>query len=459
MEKPSIVQVERRDTESRAAVIFLHGFTGDGPGTWGDLWPRIMKDPQLASWDAWLISYPTKFLPHFTLGMWRANADLNQLALMLSTVITNTDIRKYESIVFVAHSMGGLVAQRTLLNNADIAAKTHAVILFGTPSGGLETASRIKKMNSQIRDMAAGGEFITKLRSDWDANFGENPRFNFMAFGGTEDCFVPPTSSLDPFPKEHTKMVSGDHLSMIHPDEADVGASSLVVNCISNVTKTESQFDSAQLAIERCEFNRVVNELEPEVEKLDSRALVLLAIALDALGERDKAEKYLSAREDVGSDVLGTLGGRLKRKWLVSGRNRDHAKSAQHFYGKGLEIAKENEDLRQVYYLTINLAFLSLVADMSRKRAREYAREVLAACDACHESGDGDDWLAATEGEAHLILGEYETAYEKYRTFVEANKYAWRLASTYLNAQEIANALERSDVADTIDEIFPINGQ
>lgn len=454
MDKPSIEQLVKRESKSRTAVIFVHGFTGDGQSTWSELGPRIMDDPLMESWDAWLITYASSFMPDLLVGLWSADADLDQIALMLCTAITKTELSQYESIVLVAHSMGGLVVQRALLNDEDIAARTHAVVLYGTPSGGLSKASRIRRFKRQLRDMVADGEFITKLRHDWNARFGEKLPFNFLAVAGESDQFVPPMSSLDPFPKENCAVVAGNHVSMIHPHEADSGASSLAVNLINNLGKSTSRFDSAQVAVERSDFKRVVSELEPRAGQLDARALVLLAIALDATGDRGKAEKYLSDREDVGSDVLGTLGGRLKRKWLLSGRNMDDAKAAQHFYSKGLKIAEENENLRQCYYLGINLAFLSLTSDSNIAKAKEYAAKVLVATAQCRKEGDVDDWLLATEAEAHLILGDLETAFAQYRDFVQAITEIWRVSSTFLNAQELAAALERKDIANSIAEIF-----
>ena len=141
--------------------------------------------------------------------------------------------------------------------------------------------------------------------------------------------------------------------------------------------------------------------------------------------------------------------------WSQQGR----CKAAQHYYAKGLEVAVENDNQRQIYYLAINLAFLSLVFDENSKLAKEYATDALAACNTCREEGDDDDWLLATEGEALLILGDYDAAYEKYQAFVNANRDLWRLSSTYLNAQEIASALGKGAVAKAIDEIFPTNKQ
>jgi hypothetical protein len=63
--------------------------------------------------------------------------------------------------------MGGLVVQRALVDND----KTRAVILFGTPSGGLRKASPFAFWKPQLRNMAKDSKFITKLRGDWKNSF------------------------------------------------------------------------------------------------------------------------------------------------------------------------------------------------------------------------------------------------------------------------------------------------
>ena len=52
-----------------------------------------------------------------------------------------------------------------------------------------------------------------------------------------------------------------------------------------------------------------------------------LAIALDAVGRRDEAYELLANRDDLDSDALGTMAGRLKRKWLLSRRQADAEES------------------------------------------------------------------------------------------------------------------------------------
>lgn len=80
----SVAPVRSPDEAHDAAIVFVHGYTGSGPGTWIDLAPRLMKEPQLASWDGWTLTYGTSWMPDIC-GIWTADADLPILAARLAT--------------------------------------------------------------------------------------------------------------------------------------------------------------------------------------------------------------------------------------------------------------------------------------------------------------------------------------------------------------------------------------
>jgi hypothetical protein len=123
-------------------------------------------------------------------------------------------------------------------------------------------------------------------------------------------------------------------------------------------------------------------------------------------------------------------------------------------YTKGYDLAREAKDLRQAYYDGINLAFLALVFQGKRADARDRAQEVLHICRQCEEAGDADEWVDATRGEAELILGNDERAFEAYRRFVAASNDPWKLSSTYLNARTIAAEFGKRELARRLGQIF-----
>jgi pimeloyl-ACP methyl ester carboxylesterase len=453
MMSAAIEEVRPRRAGNRAALAYVHGFTGRGTGTWADLAARVADHPQLASWDAWTVTYGTSWLPDVS-GIWSADAGLDVLALRLATDLARGSLADYRALVLIAHSMGGLVVQKALIDHPAIAARASAVILFRTPSAGLRKARALRFWKRQLEDMTQGGPFITKLRADWSARFGDGRCFHFLAVAGEKDQFVPPASSIEPFPDEQRAVIAGNHVTMIHPAPIDPSVVDLVVNRIVQKGAAGNVADPALVAIETGDFRRVVHDLLPHADELDERSLVRLVIALDALGRRDEAYRVLEREGVLGTDAVGTLAGRHKRSWLFSGRRRADAKAAEAHYANGYALAKERDDLRQAYYHGINLAFLAFVFRGDRGLARTRAREVLEICVQCRATGDADEWLDATEGEAQLILGGTPAAFDAYRRFVAAGNDPWKIGSTYLNARMIAADLGDRALARELGMVF-----
>jgi hypothetical protein len=449
----SIAPVRPDNPNHHAAVVMVHGFTGSGLGTWRDLAPRIAGNAQLSSWDCWTITYTTSWLPDIC-GIWGADADLSILAERLATDLQRGTLARYKSLVLMAHSMGGLILQKALIDCNPIAARTSAVILFGTPSNGLVKARTIKFWKRQLDGMARGGSFITQLRADWTNRFESKAPFSFLAVGGERDQFVPPESSLGPFPKDQRAVIAGNHVTMIHPPKSDPNVMDLVVRRIVGGRTAGDVGDSALRAIELGDFQSIIPDDLEDAKKLDSKALVRLAIALDGINRRDDAYRVLADRNNLNSDVLGTMAGRLKRKWLLSGRLHTDAEAATAHYTKGYDIAVAAKDWCQAYYHGINLAFLALVFQGKRADARKRAQEVLDTCRQCEAAGTADEWVDATRGEAELILGNNEAAFEDYRRFVAADNDPWKVSSTYLNARTIAAEFGNRELARALGQIF-----
>lgn len=212
-----------RDNKTASAVIFLHGFTGDLRKTWGDFPWLLIAKPGLNDWDVFSVGYKSTLLTPELRWLWKAAPDIQRLADTLATRIRNV-FKRYNRIAFVAHSMGGLVVQRALLDCKDTRRRTSHVFLFGTPSNGLVKAvvGTLFTAKRQVRDMAVGGPFITRLRRDWEEKIGRNHfPFYFRSVAGEEDEFVPANSAHDCFPQESCDSISGGHLEIVKPASPD----------------------------------------------------------------------------------------------------------------------------------------------------------------------------------------------------------------------------------------------
>ena len=120
-------------------------------------------------------------------------------------------LARYRSLVLIAHSMGGLVVQKALADDNALADRTSAVILFGTPSGGLVKARSIFFWKRQLADMAKSGPFITGLRRAWQERFGREGAVHLSGGCRRARPVRSADSSIKPFPDEQQAVVSGNH--------------------------------------------------------------------------------------------------------------------------------------------------------------------------------------------------------------------------------------------------------
>src|ERR1700680_4248235 len=112
----SPVQIEHRPVNAKAAFVFVHGFGGDTSATWGKFPQWLMEDQQLKSWGVFGLGYVSSIRVDVP-GLWSGDASLDTLAQGLQTALSVPPFDRCEVIAIAAHSMGGLVAQRAVLND------------------------------------------------------------------------------------------------------------------------------------------------------------------------------------------------------------------------------------------------------------------------------------------------------------------------------------------------------
>jgi pimeloyl-ACP methyl ester carboxylesterase len=422
-----------RDRNSAVALLFLHGFSGNPNTTWGRIPEFIGSDPRLADWDLFSVGYTTRLVPDIV-GIWSADAPLDRLALMLYTATNLPALRKYRSLALVAHSMGGLLVQRVLVEHADLAQRVSQVVLFGTPSAGLSKAGFFRFLKRQVRDMGDQSEFVQNLRAAWKARFEPQSPFRFTAVAGDQDEFVPSQSSIEPFPPAQRSVVPGNHLEIVKPEDVNNPSMQLLFGLLIGEAADSGPRSAARLAVESRDFRRAVELLEAHKEELDDQGLAELAIALEQLGRQADAIQLLEKQAQDRLDPMGVLAGRLKRRWLAERRQSD-AERAESLYQEGYGLAMYRHHVVQARYHGINLAFFKLAFREDHTAAQEIARQVLDLRDPL----DSGPWPEATKGEANLILGESKAALDHYRAALAQSPKPWQADSMFQQALRIAD--------------------
>ncbi len=443
---PSLIS-HRSDPDSQTAIIFIHGFDGD-PQSWNSFCEYLKDEPNLSGWDIHSLGYSTVGLKSLDFWLpWRKLPSIELLGVSLGTMTGLKALKRYKSLVLIAHSMGGLVTQQALVTDDDaFQSKVTHVFLFGTPSGGVGLARHLGMFNRQARDLSSDSDFITNLRKKWANKYNANIPFKLWAIAGQTDPIVSSKSAHSAFPESAREGIAGDHSAIVRPESPDAPSVEIVVKGITTGSVTGGRLESARLALHRSLAQDTIDAYLPAAATLEQWALVELALALESTGKSDQALEVLRQRKDLDLDAKGTLAGRLKRKWLDVPTEKE-GKSALDLYSSAYAEAKTSNDFDQARYHGINVAYMTLAQKRDAAGAKAVAEEVL---DWCDEIPTGDLWHSATVGEALIHLNRPTDALDAYRDAAKTGPDARQVQSLYLQAVGTAKRLRMDDFADDL---------
>jgi pimeloyl-ACP methyl ester carboxylesterase len=142
----------RQSSGASTVIVFVHGFMGDGVSTWtsdetGAYWPAMLThDPTFDGVDIFVYSYDTGF---------NSPLAIDELAENMRLVLVANGVSNYNKIVFLSHSMGGLVTRAYLLKDRHVAAHTLFAYFFSTPTTGSQIASILHLLvgTSQVNEL------------------------------------------------------------------------------------------------------------------------------------------------------------------------------------------------------------------------------------------------------------------------------------------------------------------
>ena len=456
MAGPELLPVVERDGAG-AAIVFVHGFGGDAGATWGGFPAHLRDVPALSRWNIYSLGYSSNLAPDFR-GAWAGDPGIETLATYLNARATQNPLKSMRTLAVIAHSMGGLVVQKALVDFPDLVDRVSHVLLYGTPSGGIERAAgRLARLfKRQVEDMGLQSGFISTLREDWRRTFGDvelqrTRPFGLWAIAGDRDEFVPATSSLGPFAKADRLVVPGNHLEIVEAATLDSMSVQAAIDAVVGAAAPGGPWNAACVAIEMADFQEAIERLQPNAGELDIPSTVYLAMALEAVGRRDEAISILQdRRKKGGTDAMGTLAGRLKRLWWAEGVEK-YAHKALELYQEAYDQSVTAGDMDQAFYHGINVAFMKLAFERDDAAMREMATRVVGHC---NEVDRPDAWYFATMGEANLYLGDLGEALSQYGKAVALAPAPWQMKSMFLQAIRVAETLDDQFVQDELHRIF-----
>jgi pimeloyl-ACP methyl ester carboxylesterase len=214
----------REDAARRIVIVFIHGGAGSAQATWkhpeaGEPWPAMVAgDDAFRGASIFVYNYAT---PWFKKAL-----SIHELGVEMRTVLRDRGVLDHQELVFVAHSMGGLVVKAFLLTFREHVQRTKFIYFFGVPSKGTELTrvARYLTENPQSREVVSveTGSYLERQLIDWRGLHTRAPRFPvYCAYetvpapvygaivvdfsSAIEGCFEPPEA------------IVADHREMVKP--------------------------------------------------------------------------------------------------------------------------------------------------------------------------------------------------------------------------------------------------
>jgi pimeloyl-ACP methyl ester carboxylesterase len=208
-----------RSDQQKGAIVFVHGVMGDARSTWTNTatkanWPELIKrDRRFDGYNIYVFGFPTPAVGR--------SYSVDELADHMRLVLGQADVLSHTKLIFVCHSMGGLITRALLLKYRELLPKVGFLYFFSTPTTGSEVANvaALVSQNPQFRNMFPMGEntYIESLQSAWLAARIRVPSYCAYERLATNGLDVVTRQSATNLCTEALNPVLADHISIVKP--------------------------------------------------------------------------------------------------------------------------------------------------------------------------------------------------------------------------------------------------
>jgi hypothetical protein len=236
---------------SKRVIVFVHGIYGSPRETWraenGAFWPTLLRNDQtVPGYDVFVASYPS---PLFDNRMSVSEtAELLNTELIAAEIVGNKS--RYKDIVFVCHSLGGLVVDQMLLDHHETASRVRLIYFYATPMYGSWVANfgSVFSKDALLRDLFSGDgtQYSASQASSW-RSAGFNGIHRFCAYekqptlnGIVVVSEVSATYLCDPEEAIHA-VADANHLTIVKPQSESSFSYILLKQALNKLWPDESQ--------------------------------------------------------------------------------------------------------------------------------------------------------------------------------------------------------------------------
>jgi pimeloyl-ACP methyl ester carboxylesterase len=227
------------------ALVFVHGIFGDAQGTWKN--PNGKSFFDLVRDNTEVGKRVDIFAFGFTSYMFASGSlDIQEAANKLHDRLVFHRVTDYPRIVFVAHSMGGLVVLRELLTHKEILDSVPVMIFYATPQEGAQIAAIARNVanNVALEQMLPGDTdgYLRSMDSAWKAipvsqrpqircAYEKKPTYGVVIVGwasATRFCDGTPSA------------ISENHLDIVKPDREAHDSVIVLINALNEFVPADN---------------------------------------------------------------------------------------------------------------------------------------------------------------------------------------------------------------------------
>jgi len=229
--------VAQHNPHASIALVFVHGIFGDTLGTWTSasgtgFFDLIKANPQIEpKVDVFAFGYTSNMLRSGSL-------DIQEAANTLHARLQFHGVLDYPAVVFVTHSMGGLVVLRELLTHRELLPKVPGLVLYSTPQEGahITVIAQHVARNPALEQMlpADRNGYLRVLNDEWKSLPTRPKVACAYERKPTNGVMVVPWSSATRFCDGTAVAINADHTDIVKPDRAGHDSMVVLVNALND---------------------------------------------------------------------------------------------------------------------------------------------------------------------------------------------------------------------------------
>jgi pimeloyl-ACP methyl ester carboxylesterase len=218
-----------RGPSKQRVIVFVNGIFGDAVDTWsnhGAYWPNLLaEDPVFDDSDIYVHSFSS---PTFATAQ-----EIDELAGRMSDFLEADQVfRKHKEVIFICHSMGGLITRAYLLKLRPSPKSVPMIYFFATPSAGANVAGVAANLskNPQLKYMQPldDGGYVGDLQNAW-LRTSDDPNLNYpnaiasycaYELKDTWGFRVVTRVSATMLCNRETRAVLSDHIGIVKPSSS-----------------------------------------------------------------------------------------------------------------------------------------------------------------------------------------------------------------------------------------------